>query len=347
MKLATTFALFTAMTLAIPGAIGATMRSSVTIVGQRTNQSRVIDAEGVMLLETIPQNEVVSDKKLLDSIKGKLTISGPGDYLLGHGFRLGYSVQWEYDASEPPFLYVVADFKAFGADGKYEVATALPWPPGMPLQIPPRLFAGLIKDSGDHTVIATFNFLNATGDALLKAGVAQLDGTKLRFPTPRQLNADGATALLKAFGEDCPHHQLIAQSEVQAIADINSYFKIIPPSPELDEKLKKSLEGSFTYIDNIPACLPLKLDCNILAHVEYQLKSDQQWKYLYWATIGGGSWACLGKSPAAIPPETSELKLRFLPFSPEEAWAKKSDMREYYGGTIETDWLKLDAADND
>ena len=338
----TTAALLVALSLATPAATAEPTRSKSTLSDQRC----VTDAEGIERLESVPLDEVVSDSALFEAAKADLRVSGPGDYLLGRGFRNGFSANWRYGSRSPLFLYVVAEVKVAGADGEREVITALPWGSSSHLRIPPRLFKELIKTPGDYTVNATFHFFNVPGDELAKADLARLDGNRLRFTEPRPLSPDSAAKLLEAFEIKFPTHQLVSQNEVRAVADVHDYFNVIPPSPELDGKLRKSLEDNFISQASFPMFNPQALDCDILAHAEYQLKGDTKWRHLYDATFWGISYSCAGIT-APIPPGTSELKLRFLPYSPDEAWAEKNNLREYYGGTIETGWLKLDSARGD
>ena len=304
------------------------------------------DAEGVERLESVPQDEVVSDSVLFEAAKADLRISGPGDYLLGRGFRDGFGANWRYGSRSPLFLYVVAEVKALGADGEHEVITTLPWGSSSHLRFPPILFKELIKAPGDYTVSATFHFFNVPGGALVNAGLAKLDGDRLCFPEPSPLAPRGAAKLLESFEMTYPTHQLASRSEVKAVADIHDYFNVVPPSPELGEKLRKSLEANFISQASFPMFNPQSLDCDILAHAEYQLKGDAKWRKAFNIAIWGNSYRLQGDT-AAPPPGTSEVKLRFLPYSPEEAWAAQSNVREYYGGTIETDWLKLDSTRED
>ena len=336
------------LALAIPAAATGTFKTKrFSTTSQSSNIRNARDAEGTLFLESIPKDEIVCDTAAFNAARRSLEITGPGDYLLGKGFRTGYHFWCRRIQNPPLFFYVVAEFQVSGSEDRQEVVTALPWETQGIMQFPPSLFADLFKRGGNHLLTASFHFFNTNGDTLLNVGVARPDGSRLRFPPPRRLSPDDAEKLLDSLEENCEnYHQRVVRTSVQVVTDVQKYFTIVPPSPELDNKLRSNLEHGFMGENAEPFFLPKDLDCAMMSHAEYLIKGDTLWQELYEATFEGNSCSCQFNNHKPIPPGTSEIKVRFKPYTPAEAWPG-NNIREYYGGTIETGWLKLDSARGD
>ena len=326
--------------LAVAGGVGA----ETSMAAQSTPDDIVANAITTLQLA---KKDAISDSGLFEKAKGDFKISAPGDYCQGKGFRTGYilSNPWK-DLPTPLFLYVIAEVKANTPQGERTIHAAKAWQTRGhdSLFFPHEWFTGLLPPPGDYTLKATVHIINASGDGLLKLGLATQEGDNLLV---RQSPLDAATAAkaVETLEAAYPHCQVDSQNAVRSFAAIPAdYFKLIPPTPELDKRLKAGLSAKIDAGDFFMIRYD-RLPCNVFARVEYQLKGDRQWhKYDLFGFMGsdgekGLSTGSTGSDTVKLPPETDEVKLKFLPASAEDAW--NGNMMDYYGGTIETDWIKL------
>ena len=326
--------------LAVAGGVGA----ETSMAAQSTPDDIVANAITTLQLA---KKDAISDSGLFEKAKGTFKISVPGDYCQGKGFRTGYNLSIQgKDLPTPLFLYVIAEVKANTPQGERTVHAAKAWQAQghFPLFFTHE-FAGLLTPPGDYTLKTTFHIINASGDGLLKLGLATQEGDNLLV---RQSPLDAATAAkaVETLEAAYPHCQVDSQNTVRSFATIPAdYFKLIPPTPELDKELKAGFSSKFGA-DDIFMIRYDRLPCNVFARVEYQLRGDRQWhKYDVFSFMGSdgekGLSTSIGSYAVKLPPETDEVKLKFLPASAKEAW--HGNMMDYYGGTIETDWIKLGA----